>query len=212
MTEDLQRMRRDYGSEPLRETDLAVSWLEQFEQWFDDAVATGIAEPNAMVLSTADTDAVPSARTVLLKGVDDRGLAFFTNLRSRKGQELAANPRATALFPWITLKRQVIVEGAVEPLAAADADAYFASRPHGSRISAMVSPQSQPVESREVLEQAYAEGAARYPDEVPRPEHWGGLRLRPDVVEFWQGRHDRLHDRLRYRHTVGEWVVERLAP
>jgi len=165
------------------------------------------------VLATADADAVPSARTVLLKGLDESGLTFFTNLRSRKGQEIKASPRAALVFPWIALQRQVVVDGAVERLGAEEADEYFASRPHGSRISAVASPQSQPVESREQLERRYEEAAGRYPDSVvPRPGHWGGLCVRPDMVEFWQGRPDRLHDRLRFRHTVGEWIVERLAP
>ena len=205
-------MRRGYDRPPLREADLAASWWEQLERWLADAVESDIAEPNAMVLATADADAVPSARTVLLKGLDESGLTFFTNLRSRKGQEIEASPRAALVFPWIALQRQVVVDGAVEPLGAEEADEYFASRPHGSRISAVASPQSQPVESREQLERRYEEAAGRYPEDVPRPRHWGGLCVRPDMVEFWQGRPDRLHDRLRFRHTVGEWIVERLAP
>ncbi|MEJ7817341.1 MAG: pyridoxamine 5'-phosphate oxidase [Thermoleophilaceae bacterium] len=212
MSEELPGMRRGYDRPPLREADLAASWWEQLERWLADAVESDIAEPNAMVLATADADAVPSARTVLLKGLDESGLTFFTNLRSRKGQEIEASPRAALVFPWIALQRQVVVDGAVEPLGAEEADEYFASRPHGSRISAVASPQSQPVESREQLERRYEEAAGRYPDSVPRPGHWGGLCVRPDMVEFWQGRPDRLHDRLRFRHTVGEWIVERLAP
>ncbi len=212
MDRELSDMRRTYHADTLAEEDLAVSWLEQLQHWLDDAVRSEISEPNAMVLATADVDRAPSARTVLLKGLDDHGLLFFTNLRSRKGQELGVNPRATALFPWIALQRQVIVEGTVEAVAPATSDEYFASRPHSSQIAASVSPQSTPVESREVLEALYAEAAAEHPEHVPRPEWWGGLRLKPDTVEFWQGRPDRLHDRLRYRHTVGEWTVERLAP
>jgi len=212
MDRELSDMRRTYRADTLAEEDLAASWLEQLQHWLDDAVRSEISEPNAMVLATADVDRAPSARTVLLKGLDDHGLLFFTNLRSRKGQELGVNPRATALFPWIALQRQVIVEGTVEAVAPATSDEYFASRPHGSQIAASVSPQSTPVESREVLEALYAEAAAEHPEHVPRPEWWGGLRLKPDTVEFWQGRPDRLHDRLRYRHTVGEWTVERLAP
>lgn len=212
MDRELSDMRRTYRADTLTEEDLAVSWLEQLQHWLDDALRSEISEPNAMVLATADVDRAPSARTVLLKGLDDHGLLFFTNLRSRKGQELGVNPRATALFPWIALQRQVIVEGTVEAVEPATSDEYFASRPHGSQIAASVSPQSTPVESREVLEALYAEAAAEHPEHVPRPEWWGGLRLKPDTVEFWQGRPDRLHDRLRYRHTVGEWTVERLAP
>ena len=212
MSEDLEGMRRDYDGPSLRRDDLAATWLEQLQRWLDDAVQAGLPEPNAMVLATADVDGIPSARTVLLKGLDDHGLSFFTNLRSRKGQELSANARAAVVFPWIGLHRQVIVDGPVEVLGAAEADEYFASRPRGSQLSAVASEQSQPVESRADLEEAYRVAEAQHPDRVPRPEHWGGLRLRPDAVEFWQGRHDRLHDRLRFRHTVGEWVVERLAP
>ncbi|MGI8845933.1 MAG: pyridoxamine 5'-phosphate oxidase [Thermoleophilaceae bacterium] len=209
---DLSEMRRAYRADTLARADLADSWLVQLERWLEEAVQSDIAEPNAMVLATADVDRAPSARTVLLKGLDDRGLTFFTNLRSRKGQELGANPRATALFPWIALQRQVIVEGTVEPVDDQTSDEYFASRPHGSRVAASVSPQSTPVDSREELEALYQRAATEHPGDVPRPAWWGGLRLKPDTVEFWQGRPDRLHDRLRYRHTVGEWVVERLAP
>ncbi|HYI38209.1 MAG TPA: pyridoxamine 5'-phosphate oxidase [Thermoleophilaceae bacterium] len=212
MTEDLEHMREDYEGPSLRRSDMASHWLQQLERWIDDAVRAQLPEPNAMVLATADVDAVPSVRTVLCKGLDEQGLTFFTNLRSRKGRELTANPRGAVVFPWIGLHRQAIVDGAIEPLDEAEADEYFASRPRGSQLGAVASAQSQPVESRAELEEAYREAEARYPDRVDRPEHWGGLRLRPDQVEFWQGRHDRLHDRVRYRHTVGEWVVERLAP
>lgn len=205
-------MRRSYRRTGLSEDDLAGTWLRQFEHWLADAVAAGVGEPNAMVVATAGADARPSARTVLLKGVDDDGFVFFTNRESRKGRELEANPRAALLFPWHDLQRQVIVEGPVEPLTAAEDDAYFATRPHGSRLGAMASPQSRVVESREVLERAFAEAAERHPADVPRPPHWGGMRVRPDAVEFWQGRPDRLHDRLRYRLEKGAWVTERLAP
>lgn len=211
MSDDLEAMRRDYDGPSLRRADLALSWLEQLERWLEDAVAA-VTEPNAMVLSTADADGVPSVRTVLLKGLDDHGLTFYTNLRSRKGLELAANPRAAVVFPWIALHRQVVVDGAVEPVPDEQSDAYFASRPRGAQLSAVASAQSRTVDSRKDLERAYEEADARYPEQVPRPEGWGGLRLRPDMVEFWQGREDRLHDRLRYRHTVSEWIVERLAP
>ncbi len=212
MSRDLEAMRRDYSDAPLRRTDLAGTWLEQLERWIDEAVRAELPEPNAMVLATADVDGVPSARTVLLKGLNEHGLAFFTNLRSRKGRELDANPRAAAVFPWIDLHRQVIVDGAVEPLAATEADAYFSARPRGAQLGALASEQSRLVESRTELEALYREAEGRHPDRVPRPGHWGGLRLRPDAVEFWQGRRNRLHDRLRFRHTAGEWVVERLAP
>lgn len=212
MDPDLSEMRRTYRADSLAEAELAPTWLEQLQRWLHDSVQAGIAEPNAMVLATADADRAPSARTVLLKGLDDHGLTFFTNLRSRKAQEIGVNPRATALFPWIALQRQVIVEGAVETVAADLSDEYFASRPRGSAIAASISPQSRPVESREELESMYAAAAAEHRDAVPRPQWWGGLRLKPDTVEFWQGRPDRLHDRLRYRHTAGQWIVERLGP
>jgi pyridoxamine 5'-phosphate oxidase len=212
VSEDLEHMRESYDAGSLGGQDLAPSWWEQLERWIQDAVDAGVEEPNAMVLATADTDAIPSARTVLLKGMDERGLTFYTNRRSRKGQELEANPRGAVVIPWLTLHRQVIVDGSVTPLGEAESDEYFASRPYGSRVSAAASPQSQPLESREVLEREVARIREEHPDTVPRPAHWGGLRLVPDMVEFWQGRPDRLHDRLRFRHTVGEWIVERLAP
>src|SRR3954447_9906120 len=173
-------MRRSYRRMGLSEDDLATTWLRQFERWLADAVAAGIGEPNAMVLATADERGRPSARTVLLKGVDDAGFVFFTNRDSRKGRELAANPRAALLFPWHELQRQVIAEGPVEPLTAAEDDAYFATRPYGSRLGALASPQWQVVPSREALQRAFAEAAERHPAQVPRPPHWGGLRVRPE--------------------------------
>lgn len=169
-----------------------------------------------MVLATAAADGAPSARNVLLKGLDERGLVFFTSLGSRKGRELGENPRAALVFAWHALQRQVVVDGLVESLPAEESDAYWATRPHGSRLGALASPQSQPIASREILERRYAELAALYADRAggpERPEGWGGLRVAPTQVEFWQGRADRLHDRLRYRFTgAGGWVVERLAP
>jgi pyridoxamine 5'-phosphate oxidase len=205
-------MRRSYRRMGLSEDDLAPTWLRQFEHWLADAVAAGMAEPNAMVLATATPDGRPSARTVLLKGVDDDGFVLYTNRDSRKGREAAANPRAALLFPWHDLQRQVIAEGEIEPLGADEDDAYFATRPHGSQLGALASPQSRVIPSREVLERAFAAAAERHPGPVPRPPQWGGLRVRPDAVEFWQGRPDRLHDRLRYRHEGDAWTVERLAP
>ena len=205
-------MRRSYRRMGLSEDDLAATWLRQFERWLADAVAAGIGEPNAMVLATADAQGRPSARTVLLKGVDDDGFVLFTNRDSRKGREVAANPRATLLFPWHDLQRQVIAEGAVGPLTPDEDDEYFATRPHGSQLGALASPQSQVIPSRDALAAAFDDAAKRYPDAVPRPPNWGGLRLTPDAVEFWQGRPDRLHDRLRYRREGDAWAVERLAP
>ena len=200
----------------LDEHDLAATWLEQFERWQAEFAAAGAHEPTAMALATAAADGQPSARTVLLKGVDERGFEFFTNLDSRKGRELEENPRASLLFPWYELQRQVVVVGAVEPVDTARADAYFASRPYGSRIGALASRQSSVVSDRGVLERAQAELEARYPPTgaVPRPARWSGFRVIPASVEFWQGRANRLHDRLRYRRAeAGDgWLVERLSP
>jgi pyridoxamine 5'-phosphate oxidase len=207
-------MRRPYHAGSLDERDLAGTWLAQFERWLDDAVRAGLAEPNAMVFGTASAGGRPSARTVLLKSVDAGGFVLFTNLGSRKGREAAANPFASLVFPWIALHRQVVVTGSVERVPDADADAYFATRPHGHRLGAHVSPQSQVIASREALDRRRTELGRRYPEgsDVPRPADWGGLRVVPDSVEFWQGRPDRLHDRLRFRLEAGAWRVERLAP
>jgi len=208
-------MRGFYAASTLDEADLAGTWLAQFERWLDDAIRVPLAEANAMVLATADEHGRPSARTVLLKLVDERGFVLYTNLRSRKGREALANPAASLVFGWPPLHRQVIVTGAVERVSDEEADAYFASRPHGSRLGALASPQSEVIPSRAVVDDARADLERRYPpgSEVPRPEHWSGLRVVPDAVEFWQGRPDRLHDRLRYRREPsGAWVVERLAP
>ncbi len=212
---DLQAMRRDYELGALREEDLAPTWLEQFERWLAEAMEGGEAEPNAVVVATAGADGRTGARTVLLKDVDERGFVFNTNYDSRKGREIAENPRASLVFPWLDVRRQVVVDGTVEHVTPTEADAYFATRPREARISAHASPQSEVVESRDVLERRRDEVAARFPDgvDVPRPEHWGGLRVVPEAVEFWQGRANRLHDRLRYRlGESGTWVVERLAP
>lgn len=212
----LGEMRRDYHRGGLDEGWLAATWLEQFTLWFDEARASeGVVEPNAMILATAGADRRPSARTVLLKAIDERGFVLYTNLRSRKGREAEENPWGCLVFPWHPIERQVIVAGAIEAVDARDADAYFASRPYGARIGALASPQSQPIASRSVLEAAREELEARHPPEgdVPRPEHWGGLRVVPRTVEFWQGRPNRLHDRLRFRREdEGNWLIERLAP
>jgi pyridoxamine 5'-phosphate oxidase len=214
VSDHLADMRRSYELGGLAEADLAPTWLAQFERWLAEAVGAGITEPNAMVLATADADGAPSARTVLLKGVDARGFVLYTNLGSRKGTQAAANPRAALTFPWIDLQRQVGVTGRVEPVSDVEADAYFASRPHGSRLGAHASPQSSVVPARSTLEERLAALEARWPEgtDVPRPVHWGGLRVVPDAVEFWQGRPNRLHDRLRFRADGAGWVVERLAP
>lgn len=209
------QMRRSYEGRGLAEGDLAPSWLEQLGRWLADAEAAGLPEPNAMVLATADPEGRPSARTVLLKGVDERGLVLFTNLGSRKGREARATGHGAAVFPWIALQRQVVARGPLSEVEAAEADAYFASRPHGSRLGALASPQGEVIPERSVLDERRAALEARFPpgSRVPRPAAWGGLRLAPETVEFWQGRPDRLHDRLHFRRTpAGAWVVERLAP
>jgi pyridoxamine 5'-phosphate oxidase len=214
-SELLPQMRRPYDpADGLGEDDLAPTWLEQFERWLDDVVAgERLIEPNAMVLATADEHCRPSARTVLLKGVDERGFVLYTNLESRKGRDALSNPNAALVFDWIELRRQVVVTGTVERVSDEEADAYFASRPRGSQIGAHASAQSRPIASRAELDEACAAASERYPDAVPRPPHWGGLRVMPDTVEFWHGRPNRLHDRLRYRRDpAGVWVVERLAP
>jgi pyridoxamine 5'-phosphate oxidase len=219
-TPDAGRMRRDYTAETgLVEADLAPDWVTQFGRWFADAAAAGIAEPNAMVVATATADGRPSARTVLLKAYGADGLVFFTNYQSRKGAEALANPYASLVFPWLALHRQVVACGRVEPVTRAETEAYFATRPRGAQLGAWASPQSRVIPDRAALERAYADHDRRYAADapVPAPPDWGGFRVVPDTVEFWQGRADRLHDRLRYRwepagEPGGEWVVERLAP
>jgi pyridoxamine 5'-phosphate oxidase len=199
----------------LGEHDLADGWLEQFEVWHQEVRDSAIPEPEAMVLASADAEGRPSARSVLLKSLDDRGFVFFTNLDSRKGRELAANHHASLVFPWWALHRQVLVIGSVSLVDAAEANEYFASRPYGSRISARASRQSEVIPSRESLEADWAAEERRFPPtgDVPRPERWSGFRLAPVSVEFWQGRRDRLHDRLRFRlGTDGDWLLERLSP
>jgi pyridoxamine 5'-phosphate oxidase len=204
----------DPRARPLLESDLHGDPLRQFERWFEEIRASGRPLPEAMALATADSQARPSVRMVLLKGFDERGFVFFSGYASRKGQELAANPRAALCFYWHERGRQVRVEGAVERVGARESEEYFSSRPLGSRLSAIVSPQSEVVGSREELEAQVEELRLRYGDGVvPLPPDWGGFRLRPDLYEFWQHRQDRLHDRFRYRPGAeGAWVIERLAP
>ena len=188
--------------------------LEQVRRWYDEAVAEGLFEPDAMALATASPDGMPSVRIVLLKGIDDRGLRFFTNYGSRKGRELDANPRAAVTIHWATMHRAVRAEGAVERLSQEESDAYFASRGRESRLGAWASRQGTPIPDRATLEAAFAAADGRYPGEdVPRPEYWGGYRLVPDAVELWQGRENRLHDRTHWiREPNGGWRSERLSP
>ncbi len=209
---DLAALRQEYMRAGLHEKDLAPDPFAQFGNWFDEALQSGIALPNAMTLATATKKGRPSARAVLLKGFDAHGFVFYTHYRSRKGRELEQNPQAMLLFCWEELERQVGIEGRVEQVSAAESDRYFASRPLGARLSAIVSPQSETVAGREDLETRLEEAAKRWRDAPPRPPHWGGYRLAPDRLEFWQGRRDRLHDRLCYRKSGGVWKIERLAP
>ena len=213
MEQKLAAMREDYRKGGLSEADVVEDPITQFQRWLDAAIEGGVYEPNAMTLATVGEDGQPSARIVLLKGLDERGLAFYTNKESRKGEQLAANAKAALTFWWGPLERQVRFEGTITDVEAAEADAYYASRPLGSRIGAWASPQSQVVPSRDILDRDEREFNEKFADgEPPRPPHWGGYRLAPACVEFWQGRSSRLHDRLRYRLTGGEWVIERLAP
>nr|WP_203586811.1 pyridoxamine 5'-phosphate oxidase [Actinospica acidiphila] len=209
-------MRKQYRTEGLSETDLAATPVEQFARWFAQAAREGgLFEPNAMIVSTADAAGRPSSRTVLLKHFDDSGFVFYTNYESRKGRDLAENPHVSLLFPWHPVARQVIVTGTATRTGRDETAAYFRTRPHGSQLGAWASGQSTVIASREELDSAYAGLAARYPEQerVPVPPHWGGFRVAPETVEFWQGRENRLHDRLRYVAAPGGgWRVERLAP
>lgn len=206
-------LRKDYTRETLNETDVDPNPFVQFQRWFDQAVSAELPEPNAMTLATATQDGIPAARIVLLKAVDDRGFTFFTNYNSNKGKELEANPQAALVFLWTELERQVRIVGTVEKVSAEESDRYFFSRPHNSRLGAWASEQSEIIPSRDVLEQKLAALKVEYEHrEVPRPPHWGGFRVIPREVEFWQGRSSRLHDRLLYRRSGESWTIERMSP
>lgn len=206
-------LRREYSSRALNEQEADADPIVQFRRWFDEALAAALVDANAMTLATASADGRPSARIVLLKDVDASGFVFYTNYDSAKAADLQANPRACLLFFWVELERQVRITGDVERVSSEESEAYFQSRPLESRIGAWASPQSAVIDGRDVLEARVREIAERHADgEVPLPPHWGGYRVRPDAIEFWQGRASRLHDRLRYRRADRTWVMERLAP
>lgn len=207
-------IRKDYKMHSLNETEVSADPMDQFTVWWNDAIKSEIEEVNAMTLATATKNGIPSARIVLLKGYDPNGFVFFTNYQSHKGQELEENPLASLVFFWKELERQVRIEGSVDKISEKESDAYFQSRPRGSRIGAWASPQSTVISGREIIERNSSEMESRYADEaVPRPPHWGGYLVRPERIEFWQGRSNRLHDRIRYRRMdTGNWNIERLAP
>lgn len=211
--QDIQSLRIDYAAGALHEADVSANPIEQFQHWFDAAREAKMREPNAMTVATVDTTGMPSARIVLLKNCDQRGFVFFTNYQSAKGHDLANNANVALLFFWEQLERQVRVQGRAVPVTAEETAAYFAQRPRGARIGAWASPQSQPIATREVLDRNVAELEKKFAAaDVPPPPHWGGYRVVPSVIEFWQGRPSRLHDRLQYRLADGVWKMQRLAP
>lgn len=210
---DLAAMRASYEGGILLESDLADTWPEQLQRWLNEAIEAGLPEPNAMVLATADPQGLPSSRTVLCKGIDERGVVFYTNYTSTKSRELRETRFASVTFPWFAIQRQAHVRGTVEKVSAEETAAYWRTRPRGSQLGAWASPQSRVVADREALDAAQAKVERQFADveEIPVPPHWGGWRIRPQTVEFWQGRRDRLHDRLRYRLAGEEWLIERLG-
>ena len=212
MTDRYADLRPEYALGGLAEADLAPDPFSMFRRWYDDATAAAVYEPNAMVVSSATTDGHPSSRLVLLKGFSEQGWVFYTNLGSRKGTELSANPRVSLLFPWHPLERQVRVDGTAVVLGRDEVATYFHSRPRGAQLGAHASHQSREVGSREELDDAWAAADAAYPGEVPLPDEWGGFRVEPAAVEFWQGRPGRMHDRIVYRRDGEGWSTHRLAP
>ncbi|MFM8365586.1 MAG: pyridoxamine 5'-phosphate oxidase [Verrucomicrobiota bacterium] len=210
---EIHHLREDYKREPLTEELLDPDPVAQFRIWFDEARSSGIPEPNAMTLGTADKSGRVSCRTVLLKAYDERGFVFFTNYGSRKAEQIAENPHAALLFPWVALARQIEIAGPIEKISPAESIAYFLSRPVGSRLGAWVSEQSKVISSRSVLVAKYEELKRRFADgEIPKPDFWGGYRVIPETIEFWQGGGDRLHDRILYTRKDGAWVRSRLSP
>ncbi len=206
-------LRRDYTQATLSEHEVDPNPIQQFASWFEQTLASEIPEPNAMSLATVGANGRPSSRIVLLKDFDERGFTWYTNYDSRKGLDLASHPYAALTFHWVELERQVRIEGKVERVAEADSDAYFQIRPIKSRLGAIASAQSQPIDSRDLLEQKFDQAEAQYGEAPPRPAHWGGYRLKPDWIEFWQGRRSRLHDRVVYtRDATGQWSRQRLQP
>jgi len=204
----------DYGEISLEEGSLSSDPMMQVERWLEEADQQGVYEPNAMVISTIDPDGAPTSRTVLCRGVSEHGITFFTDYTSQKGRALAVHPEVAVVFPWYTLHRQIKIRGVVEKVSEADSDAYFDTRPRDSRIGAWASDQSQPIDSREALEEKVAEATRRFDgvEQVPRPEKWGGYLIRPTSIEFWAGRRSRLHDRVRFVKRADGWEIERLQP